>query len=346
MGIFSKLSYNAATGYPVTPFTNLFSPSTLALAVFPDVDTSLFPVDAGTALTVPAVARGIQIFSSVGSRLPLVATDNEGNAFELPLLNRTQGAITPQKRTASIIQDLIFYNHAVVEVERDANGYVQSFSHVPIWLWSVDSKGNILVDGKPVPPELFVYIPSLLPAGFLEVARDSVRQYRNITQTINNRTATPEPVIIVAETEDVSPTEQEIDDAIVSLTSALQSKRGGIVYQPKGLEIHGFGGSDSANTMMLEARNAVRVDISNFLGVSAALLDGNGGGNADVYQNAVDERNETLELSLKTWTEPIADRLSQDDVTPPGVKISVDYSSFRTQVSGKTNHESTVPADV
>ncbi|WP_235564476.1 hypothetical protein, partial [Arthrobacter sp. Soil762] len=123
-------------------------------------------------------------------------------------------------------------------------------------------------------------------------------------------------------------------------------KRGGIVYQPKGLEIHGFGGSDSANTMMLEARNAVRVDISNFLGVSAALLDGNGGGNADVYQNAVDERNETLELSLKTWTEPIADRLSQDDVTPPGVKITVDYSSFRAQVSGKTNHESTVSTDV
>lgn len=351
MGLFSKsasiAAYNPATGFAQSSqVTGLFSPSTLALAIFPDVDTSAFPVDAATALTVPAVQRGIQIFSSVGSRLPLKATDADGNDVDLPFLNHTEGPITPAKRTSGIIQDLIFHNASLIQVVRDADGYVSAFAHVPAHLWSLDANGNILVNGKKASSDDVVYVPSIMPAGFLEVARDSVRQYRNIVRTINNRTAAPEPVVIVAETEDVAPTDEEIDQALASLANALQSERGGIVYQPKGLEIKGFGATDSANALMLEARNALRVDISNFLGISADMLDGSGGGNSQVYANSVDSRNELSELSLKTWTEPLADRLSQDDCTPPGIKISVDYSLFDAFVSAKGNTESPVIPNV
>jgi hypothetical protein len=347
LGIFDRqeriAEYNPATGFPQsTQISGLFTPSTLALAIFPDADSSLFPVDAATALTVPAVQRGLQIFSSVGSRLPLLATDADGNAVDLPFLTTTQGAITPQKRTASVIQDLIFHNHSVLQVERDGDGYITAAEHLPVGYWTMDAQGFICINNKRVDQNSVVYIPSLMPMGFLEVARDSIRQYRNITQTINNRTAAPEPVILIKETQESGSQPEEIDDAIEALTNALTSKRGGIVFQPYGLEISGFGSTDSANSLMLEARNALRVDVANHLGLSAALLDGSGGGNSDVYQNAVDERNELAELSLKTWTEPIADRLSQDDCTPPGVKVSVDYSSFRSHVSGKTNQESPV----
>lgn len=349
MGIFDRqkriADYNPATGFPQsTQISGLFTPSTLALALFPDADTSLFPVDAATALTVPAVQRGIQIFSSVGSRLPLTATDADGSAVDLPFLTTTQGAITPQKRTASVIQDLILYNHSLLTVDRDDSGFIVGFNHLPVQYWSIDGKGNILVEGKSVSEDQVVYIPSLMMAGFLEVARDSIRQYRNITQTINNRSAAPEPVVILKETNESGSTPDEIDEALESLTNALTSKRGGIVFQPYGLEIAGFGATDSANALMLEARNALRVDVANHLGVSAALLDGSGGGNSDVYSNSVDEKNELLELSLKTWTEPLADRLSQDDCTPSGVKVSVDYSFFTASISAKGNKESVVPS--
>lgn len=345
MGIFSSkrlADYNPATGFTqTTDITGLFSPSTLALAIFPDTDTSLFPVDAATALTVPAVQRGIQIFTSVGSRLPLLAT-NDGAAYDLPCLTRTEGVITPAKRQAGIIQDLVFYNHALIRVERDGSGMVINFAHVPATHWSLDGKGNILVQGLKASPFDYVYIPSIMPAGLLETARDSIRQYRNITQTINNRTAAPEPVVIVSETTELKPTVEEVDDMLLQLTDSLQNKRGGIVYVPFGMSIDGFGATDSANSLMLDARNAIRVDVSNFMGISAALLDGSGGGNSDVYSNSVDEKNELLELSLKTWTEPLADRLSQNDCTPDGVKISVDYSYFKSEISAKGNTESPV----
>ena len=187
-----------------------------------------------------------------------------------------------------------------------------------------------------------VYIPSLMPLGFLDVARDSIRQYRNITQTINNRSAAPEPVVILKETQESGSQPDEIDDALDSLTNALSSKRGGIVFQPYGLEISGFGATDSANALMVEAKESLRKDIANHLGITVGLLDGTNG-DSNTYNNAVDERNELLELSLKTWTDPIADRLSQNDCTPEGVKVSVDYSSFKTNVSTSNTESPVMP---
>jgi hypothetical protein len=341
LGIFSKAQkvagYSPATGFSASPnITGLFSPSTLAQAIFPDVDTSQFPVDRASALTVPAVVRGLQIFSSLGSRLPLLATDANG-PVDLPWLTTTTGVYSPAKRQASVIQDLILDNHSLLQVERDADGYVIAATHLPVSLWAIDADGFITIDNKRVNQDSVLYIPSLMPAGFLETARDSIRQYRNITQTINNRTAAPEPVVLVKETQILEASAEEVDDMLAQLTDSLQNKRGGIVYQPYGLEIAGFGATDSANSLMVEAKESLRKDLANFLGITVGLLDGTNG-DSNTYNNAVDERNELLELSLMTWTEAIADRLSQDDVTPPGVKVTVDYSSFKTNVS-KGNSE-------
>lgn len=346
MGIFSKAQkvagYSPATGFSASPnITGLFSPSTLAQAIFPDVDTSQFPVDRASALAVPAVVRGLQIFSSLGSRLPLLATDANGNPVALPWLTTTSGVYSPQKRQASLIQDLILDNHTLLQVERDSSGYVIAASHLPVGIWAIDAEGFITIDNKRVNQNSVLYIPSLMPAGFLETARDSIRQYRNITQTINNRTAAPEPVVIVKETQPLEVSTEEVDDMLAQLTDSLQNKRGGIVYQPHGLEITGFGATDSANALMVEAKESLRKDLANFLGITVGLLDGTNG-DSNTYNNAVDERNELLELSLKTWTEAIADRYSQDDVTPPGVKVSVDYSSFRTDVAAKGNSETPI----
>ncbi|AOY71032.1 hypothetical protein ARZXY2_1479 [Arthrobacter sp. ZXY-2] len=342
MGIFSKAKaiadYNPATGYPQsTQVSGLFNPSTLALAIFPDVDSSLFPVDIATADTVPAVRRGVQIISSVGSRFPL-ATNTTGYEW----LNTSEGAITPALRTARIIQDLIYYNHSLIQVSRDESGYVNGYAHLPVAYWSIDGDGFILVNGKKVDQNSVVYIPGVMLEGFLEAGRDAVRQYRNITATMNNRTSVPEPVTLTKETQPLEADPDEIEQMKEHLQAAMTS-RGGMVHVPYGLEVVGYGGSDSANSLMIEAREALRKDVANTLGITVGLLDGTNG-DSNTYNNAVDERNELLELTIKTFTEPIADRLSQNDVTPEGVKVSFDYSSFKTNVS-KANTESPVIED-
>lgn len=326
MGLFSQLqkAQSIASG-TYTLGANILSPhasDSLLPVLLPDVDNSAFPVSMQEAMAVPAVSRGIQLVSSIGSGFPLLS---EG--IEQPWLAKTKGAVTPQLRLAQTIQDLIFYRHSLWAVER-ANGVVTGAIRVDPARWALDAQGFVTVDGDPnTNQDELLYIPSLLPIGFLEAARDSVRHYTALARIIANRSEVPEPVITVKETSDFSGTPEEIDTAIDHLETTLANRKGGIVYVPYGVDIDGFGGSDSANTMMIGARMAVRTDLANHLGINSALLDGSTGSN-EVYSNALQSKNELLEMSLKTWTQPIADRLSQDDVTPEGTKVKFDYSTF------------------
>jgi hypothetical protein len=66
------------------------------------------------------------------------------------------------------------------------------------------------------------------------------------------------------------------------------------------------------------------------------MVDGTTG-NSDIYSNALQSKSELLELSLKLYTEPIANRLSMPDVVPPGVTVAFDYSSFEVTADTKGN---------
>ena len=313
--------------------SGLFTPSTLAMAVFPDVDTSYFPVSVEEAMSVPAVFRGVQLYSSTGSRLPLVGPE---------WLARSEGAITPALRLATTIQDLILIGACVWQVKRTAGVITDAFRVHPS-RWNTTTDGHIAIDGYVMPDTQVLYFSSLMPTGFLTAGRDSVRHYTSISKTINNRSAVPEPVVLVTETSDTQALPEEIDDLKEGLTRSLTEDRGGLVYVPYGLEVTSFGGSDSANSMMIEARQAVRTDLANFLGISAAMLDGNISGASDIYINALQSKNEFAEFGLKTWTEPIVDRLSQPDACDSTIKF--DYSEFDSLQDAAGNTGSPRPSN-
>lgn len=286
-------------------------------------------------MTVPAVARAVEIYTGLASRLPLTGVE---------WLEVSTPPVTPQLRKARIVQDLFFHNMSLVTVLRDEDGYVSDYAHLPMSLWSIDSEGFILVNGEKVDQDSVVFIPGLLPMGFLEFARDSIRQYRGITQTINNRSVVGQPYTIIKETQANLPqTPEEIDESIDGIIATIQNRAGGIIYQPYGIEIEAFGATDEANANLIQAREAIRKDVANFSGIASALLDGSSGDTTMTYQNALDQQNELAELSLKTFTEPLADRLSMDDVTPPGVKVTYDYSMFNVPTA-KGNGPADTPA--
>lgn len=128
------------------------------------------------------------------------------------------------------------------------------------------------------------------------------------------------------------------------LAASLTNKRGGMVYVPHGIDISGFGASDNANSMMVAARNAVRLDLANHLNINASLLEGAADGTSDTYTNTLLVQNELLELSIKGFTDPIADRLSSNDITPEGTKFYFDYSTFDTAPNDQSTDKGTVPA--
>lgn len=336
MGIFDKRSsklfdFATQSAYSTEPqIQSPWSANTLQTLMFPNVANVTMPVSVDEAMAIPAVSAAIGIYSGVCSRFPLTATN--GAAW----LTTTQGAVTPQLRIAALVQDLIFHNGAVLFVTRDEAGYVNDAIRIHPNRWSIATDGSILIDGKPFDQNSIIFIAGLKPQGFLISARTSVRHAAALERTILNRAANPSPITVIAETSDSGASGEEISEMMTDYQTARQSDNGGLVFQPWGLEVKDFGGSDTASQMLIAARMAVRTDLANHLNISSAMVDGTTG-NSDVYSNALQSKSELLELSLKLYTEPIANRLSQPDVVPPGVKVEFDYSAFDVAVDAKGN---------
>lgn len=282
-------------------------------------------------MALPAVSAAIGIYSGVCSRFPLTAS----NGAEW--LNSADGAATtPQLRIAATVQDLIFFNASVWFVSRDGSGYVTDAVRVHPNRWSIDNEGRILIDGKPFDQKSLVFISGLKPQGFLDAARYSIRHAAALEQTILNRSLNPSPITTIKETAANEAEPEEVDAALEDFRNARQNPNGGVVYVPFGLDVSPYGGGDESSQLLINARMAVRTDLANHLNISSAMVDGLTG-NSDAYTNALQTKSELLELSLKLFTQPIADRLSQNDVTPEGVKVSFDYSEYEVTTDAKGN---------
>lgn len=281
-------------------------------------------------MTIPAVSAAIGIYSGVCSRFPLTATNNAA------WLINTQGSVTPQLRIAALVQDLIFHNGAVLFVTRDADGYVADAIRVHPNRWSIDQDGAVLIDNKPFDQNSIIFIAGLKPQGFLVSARNSVRHAAALEQTILNRSLTPSPITLIKETQEARATTEEIDDLMDSFAELRRNTNGGNGYVPFGFDVVPYSSSDDSGQLLIAARMAARTDLANHLNLSSAMVDGLVG-NSDVYSNALQSKSELLELSLKLFTEPIANRLSQPDVVPTGVTVSFDYRSFEVTEDAKGN---------
>lgn len=289
------------------------------------------PVTMAEALSVPPVSRAVQLYSSVAATFPLETDGGEDALW----LRRTAGALTPGHRTASTVQDLIFYGDSLWAADGDTYG------HVPRHLWNIDPDGNIVDSDSQVQNDV-IYFPSLLPQGFLSFGADSIRHYHGILRGILQRSDNPTPITELKVTDPTEVDPDELKAAQDSYATARRSKNGAITITPAGVDLimHNVG-SDAAS-MLTEARNAVRLDMANFLNINAAMLDGNSG-TSDTYSNTLQNANEFLTLSLSTWLTPIEDRLSQPDVMDSPVRF--DTSRFDTYTNAVGNVGTAVPQE-
>ena len=87
-----------------------------------------------------------------------------------------------------------------------------------------------------------------------------------------------------------------------------------------GGEGEGEGSRTDPSQTLKSVSQTVRVDIANYGHVNASLLEGANGA-SDTYENTLQSKDEFISLSFALFAGAITQRLSQDDVTPPGVTV-------------------------
>lgn len=265
------------------------------------------PATIAEALSVPPIHRAIALYSTgiAQVRIPDAAPQ---------WLKDGVGSISPEARLVSIVQDLIFHRESVLLVKRDGDT-ITSGIRLPYDFWELDPYGNVVLNGQVVEDQSqFVYISSLMPLGLLEAASNTIEHYLDLRDTIMSRGKNPIPLVELHITEEFEGTAAELTQAHQDWTAARKSPDGAVAFTPKGIELNtpGAGAADDG-AMLIQARNAVRLDAANFCNLPAAMLEGANGASA-TYENTLQNKDEYISLSLAQWLEPIAARLSLPDV--------------------------------
>lgn len=298
------------------------------------------PISIAKALAVPPVARGVLLYLGAIASFPLTVKDGPAPSW---LTDTKPGTDPAGRRQALTLLDLLMVGRCLWYAEDKAGNHVE---RVDPTLYTIDDEGYVLdKDKNRADPSKVILIQSLLPMGFLDYGKSSVNQYHNIVRTIQDRSDNPQPITELRITDQtLRATDEEVRAAQEQYAGARRAKNGAITVTPFGMELHIHDAGSDANQMMTEARNAARLDFANFLGINAAMLDGNSG-TSDTYSNTLQNQNEFLTLSLSLWLLAIEQRLSQPDVI--GAPVKFDTSAFDTaDKAGNTGTAKGIPAPV
>lgn len=340
MGLFDRLqrSVDLATSRPVaspaiaSPWTN----GELSQVVWSDLlDVELLPVTRAEAMQVPAVVKARKLLVGHIAGLPLQAMRGATTlpAAEQPtFLYRTSGATTPWHRMAWTIDDLMFTGWSLWSVVRGTEGQVLDATRVPPEWWRIDQDNRLLVQEQEVPADSVILFPGP-DEGLLTYAGRTIRAARNVETTWAGRVRNPIPLVELHQTTDDVLEEHEVQEIIEDYCKARLDVNGAVMYTNQDIElrVHGTAETDT----LVEARNAVRLDVANFTGLPAEALDGSLSTASLTYTTQEGTRTE-LSDALKLWMEPIEARLSQDDVVPRGQRVRFDRADLAAPIPSPT----------
>lgn len=305
-----------------------WSTGQLSRIVWADVfGTESQPVTRREAMSVPAVAKARLLITALSSN-PLRAYKGDAEVSPQPgFLYRTNTQVHPTVRMLWTLDDLIFGGWSLWAVERGTRGAILDAVRVPPEMWSFDSNHRVLVNEQPVKADEVILF-SGPHEGLLDIAARTIRAARALEEAWTNRVKQPIPLMELRQVLDETMTDEEIDDLLAAYVAARKDPDGAAMFVPYGIEAIPHG--DVKHELFVEARNAIRLDVGNFTGVPAALLDGSMTTASLTYSTVEGRRNEWLDTARAMWLAPIEARLSQDDVVPAGTHVAFDLSALLT----------------
>jgi phage portal protein BeeE len=104
-----------------------------------------------------------------------------------------------------------------------------------------------------------------------------------------------------------------------------------VLFTNSAIEARDHGGA--AETLFVEGRNAASVDMARLVGIPAAMIDATAAGASLTYETTQGRNAEFLDYGTSLYADPIAARLSLDDIVPAGQRVEFD-TSVSTAITG------------
>lgn len=289
-------------------------------------DHKTMPLTREVAMSVPSVAKGRALICGTLSRFPLKHLSAGVETEPMQWMTRTDSG-DPHQRMLWTLDDLIFKGASLWAAKRSPRGDLLDARRIPASRWTIDSQGYVTVDSRRVPSEDVILIEGPQDS-ILTIAKKSIKGALDLEAAWMERVQSPVPLVelhITDPNSDLSAAEKQE----LANSWETQRRKGGTAVTPYEIELRTHG--EKTTDLFIEGRNAVRLDVANFLNLPSSLLEGSQSTATLTYSTSEGKRNELVDYSLRYWAGAIEARLSQDDIVPRGhaIEFNLDWLDQR-----------------
>lgn len=315
------------------PLRSPWTTASLQKIVLSDVtDMVAAEITREAAMRVPAIVRGRALIAGLLARHPLAVYDTAtGNPApgESPWLTTTATSQSPRQRNLWTFDDLIFSGLSLWFVTRGDGDEITDAIRVDPSLWTVDrTTREVKITGVDnVSAEQLILFEGP-QEGLTVIARDTIRAALDLEAAWAKRVSAPIPLLELHSTDSTYDLEPAEAQELVNKWEKARKEGGGTAYTPANIQANTLG--QFVADLFIQGRNALRLDIANFLALPAALLEGSMSTASLTYSTKEGSRNDLVDLSLGYWADPFEARLSQDDVVPSGRNVAIDLTALAT----------------
>lgn len=311
-----------------TPVRSPWASTSLSRIVLSDLAGLTTQPGRAEAMQVPAVARGRALIAGLLGRHPLACYDAAAviQPDDAPWLTATSTNQSPRTRNLWTFDDLIFGGLSLWAVSRGAGDQITDAIRVNPGLWSVDPASNrVQINGADVSAEQVILIEGP-QEGLVTLAEHTIRAARAMERAWSQRVEQPVPLLELHSTDQMMDLDEHERDTLIADWEKARQNGNGTAYTPASIElrVHGTAEAD----LYVAGRNALRLDIANYLSLPSALLEGSMSTASLTYSTQAGQRNDLVDLSLGYWATALEARLSQDDVVAAGLNVAINLSQL------------------
>mgnify|MGYP000853505285 FL=1 len=288
-------------------------------------DPAVIRITRREAMSLPTIAKARRVICSAVAKSPLVLQKgNEDTGEELPWMSASNGPISPYHRMVWTVDDLLFYGWSLWAVQRDTSGAIVAADRVPMEDWQLTPEGQVTYQGLVVDPAEVILIPGI-DEGILKYP-DALLTGVNLAKGLDKAVRIPIPHTEIKQVGGAPLSDAEKNALIDGWISARQNPNGAVSFTNQSVEVKTHGTYDSK--LLVEGVQSQAVQLAQLTGIPSIVLDAASSDGTMRYSNVEARNAELLDYCLDSFMGPIAARLGQDDVVPPGYSIAFDTSDL------------------
>lgn len=293
------------------------------------------PVTRAAAIRLATVAKGRDVLTGMISRQPLMASKGGKPLAKVPsFLAQPERGIALVNTLTWMCDSMFFHGRAWWHItEFDVEGFPLWCEWVPEDQAETNDAGQLThAFGKPVQPGSGVRFDAP-NEGLLWRGADTIRRAIRLNRAAAKAENNPVPSInLHNEGEDLN--KEEIGKLTNSWKTARETS--GVGYSSKGLKVEALG--QHPEQLLIDGRKAINLELARHMGAPEWAVGVALEGSSLSYSNRQSRNGELIDQFLSPYMAAIAGRLSLDDMTPRGTKVSFDSSEL-TREDTKTRYE-------